>query len=211
MLVNRHQRFFNFMSESMSDRIAIETILRARASDQCELCKSENDLRAVHVAPFEDDEPEHNALLCDMCRTQIDGENENLDPKHWFGLQESIWSEVPSVQVLSWRMLNRLKSESFAQDLLEQAYLADDVMEWAKQGVADETHAYPPAFDSNGAQLNEGDSVTLIKDLDVKGTSFVGKRGTLVKGIRLTADPTHVEGRVNSIMIVLKTEFLKKA
>lgn len=65
--------------------------------------------------------------------------------------------------------------------------------------------------DSVGNILQDGDSVTLIKDLDVKGTSFVGKRGTLVKGIRLTDDPTHVEGRVNNIMIVLKTEFLKKA
>ncbi len=195
----------------MSERIAIETLLRTRANDQCELCKGENDLRAVHVAPFEDDELEHNALLCETCRDQIDGADDALDPKHWFGLQESIWSEVPSVQVLSWRMLNRLKSESFAQDLLDQAYLADDVMEWAKEGLVDNAHAHPPAFDSNGAQLNEGDSVTLIKDLDVKGTSFVGKRGTLVKGIRLTDDPTHVEGRVNNIMIVLKTEFLKKA
>jgi len=59
--------------------------------------------------------------------------------------------------------------------------------------------------------LTSGDSVTLIKDLDVKGTSFVAKRGTLVKGIRLTDNPEHVEGRVNKVSIVLKTQFLKKA
>lgn len=195
----------------MSERIAIETLLRTRANDQCELCKSENDLRAVHVAPYEDDEPEHNALLCETCRTQIEGSDAEPDPKLWFGLQETIWSELAAVQVLSWRMLNRLKAESWAQDLLDQAYLADDVMEWAQEGIVSDVDAKPKAFDSNGTELKDGDSVTLIKDLDVKGTSFVGKRGTLVKGIRLTDDPTHVEGRVNNIMIVLKTEFLKKA
>lgn len=195
----------------MSERIAIETLLRTRANDQCELCKSENDLRAVHVAPYEDDEPEHNVLLCETCRTQIEGSDAELDPKLWFGLQETIWSELAAVQVLSWRMLNRLKAESWAQDLLDQAYLADDVMEWAQEGMASDVDTKPKAFDSNGTELKDGDSVTLIKDLDVKGTSFVGKRGTLVKGIRLTDDPTHVEGRVNNIMIVLKTEFLKKA
>ena len=66
-------------------------------------------------------------------------------------------------------------------------------------------------FDSNGTELFDGDSVTLIKDLDVKGTSFVAKRGTMVKGIRLTGDPENIDGRVNKISIVLKTCFLKKA
>ena len=71
--------------------------------------------------------------------------------------------------------------------------------------------AAPRTVDSNGAPLADGDSVTLIKDLDVKGTSFVAKRGTLVKGVRLTDNPEHVEGRVNKVSIVLKTCFLKKA
>lgn len=47
--------------------------------------------------------------------------------------------------------------------------------------------------DSNGSQLHDGDSVTLIKDLKVKGTSETLKRGTLVKGIRLTDDPGEIE------------------
>jgi protein PhnA len=59
--------------------------------------------------------------------------------------------------------------------------------------------------------LVDGDAVTLIKDLDVKGANFTAKRGTLVKGIRLTDDPALVEGRVNGIAIYLKTAFLKKA
>lgn len=65
--------------------------------------------------------------------------------------------------------------------------------------------------DSNGNILNEGDSVTLIKDLKVKGTSSTLKRGTMVKNIRLTDDENEIECRINKVQIVLKTEFLKKA
>jgi protein PhnA len=66
--------------------------------------------------------------------------------------------------------------------------------------------------DSNGTVLSDGDNVTLIKDLKVKGTSVTLKRGMLVKGIRLTGDPDEVECRVEKVKgLVLRTEFLKKA
>lgn len=65
--------------------------------------------------------------------------------------------------------------------------------------------------DSNGAILKEGDSVTVIKDLKVRGSSSVIKRGTMVKNIRLTDDADEVEGKVEKSMMVLRTEFLKKA
>ena len=65
--------------------------------------------------------------------------------------------------------------------------------------------------DSNGALLVEGDSVTLIKDLKVRGSSLTLKRGTLVKNIRLTNSASEIEGRAGGSTMVLKTEFLKKA
>jgi protein PhnA len=66
--------------------------------------------------------------------------------------------------------------------------------------------------DSNGNLLSEGDSVTLIKDLPVKGTSVVLKRGTLVKNIRLTDNVGEVECNTGKVKgLVLKTQFLKKA
>ena len=65
--------------------------------------------------------------------------------------------------------------------------------------------------DSNGAVLKDGDSVTVIKDLKVRGSSNVIKRGTMVKNIRLTDDADEVEGKVEKSMMVLRTEFLKKA
>ncbi|HEX7415247.1 MAG TPA: alkylphosphonate utilization protein [Bacteroidia bacterium] len=64
--------------------------------------------------------------------------------------------------------------------------------------------------DSNGTLLNEGDSVTVIKDLKVKGSSGVIKRGTLVKNIQLTGSTEEIEGRVEKSHMVLKTCFLKK-
>ena len=65
--------------------------------------------------------------------------------------------------------------------------------------------------DSNGNILNEGDSVTVIKDLKVKGTSTVLKRGTVIKNIRLTGSEDEIEGRTDKVKgLVLRTEFLKK-
>ena len=69
-----------------------------------------------------------------------------------------------------------------------------------------------PPRDSNGTILAEGDTVTLMKDLRVKGSSTVLKRGTVVKNIRLTDDPAEIEGRTDKVKgLVLRTEFLKKA
>jgi protein PhnA len=66
--------------------------------------------------------------------------------------------------------------------------------------------------DSNGTRLSDGDSVTVIKDLKVKGTSVTLKRGTLAKHIRLTDDPDLIECNVDKVKgLVLRTEFVKKA
>ena len=65
--------------------------------------------------------------------------------------------------------------------------------------------------DSNGTLLNDGDSVTVIKDLKVRGSSDVIKRGTMVKNIRLTDDPAEIDCKVNKTAMVFRTEFVKKA
>ncbi len=66
--------------------------------------------------------------------------------------------------------------------------------------------------DSNGNTLSEGDSVSVIKDLKVKGTSVTLKRGTVIKNIHLTDDEELIECRVDKVKgLVLRTEFLKKA
>ena len=82
----------------------------------------------------------------------------------------------------------------------------------AHEFSADDTaeEAADVAKDSNGAQLFDGDAVTVIKDLKVKGSSMVIKRGTKVKSIRLTENPKEVDCKIDGSSIVLKTCFLKK-
>jgi len=120
-----------------------------------------------------------------------------------------MWSTTPVVQVMAWRMLSRISPEPWAQDLLDMMYLDEEMEKWARAGLpADDA---VPTADSNGAPLAAGDTVTLIKDLDVKGTGFTAKRGTAVRGISLTDNPEHIEGRVNGVRIVILTKFVKKA
>jgi protein PhnA len=119
-----------------------------------------------------------------------------------------MWSTEPAVQVMAYRLLTQLGK----QDLLDMLYLEPEVQEWAEAGLADASDEAPVVRDSNGNLLAEGDSVTIIKDLPVKGAGFTAKQGTTVKNIHLVPDdPTHIEGRVNGVKIFLKTEFLKKA
>ncbi|MDL2319600.1 alkylphosphonate utilization protein [Alistipes sp. OttesenSCG-928-B03] len=80
--------------------------------------------------------------------------------------------------------------------------------EWSGEESAAASDNVPR--DSNGAELVDGDAVTVIKDLKVKGSSMVIKRGTKVKSIRLTDNPEEVDCRIDGSGIVLKTCFLKK-
>jgi protein PhnA len=178
----------------------------------CVLCPSTDGLRdhvVSHGPPAVDPVP-----LCGTCDTQLDGDA--LDTTHWRCLQESAWSVDAPVQVLAVRLLTRLQAagEGWAADLLDQLWLEDDVRAWAEAGVSDANDSHDATIkvvDCNGTELSDGDAVTLIKDLAVKGGGFTAKRGTMVKNIRLGDDPTHVEGRVQKQAIYLKTIFLKKA
>jgi protein PhnA len=91
-------------------------------------------------------------------------------------------------------------------------YLDDELLAWAKAGAEAESDDDAVIHkDGNGAVLSAGDTVTLIKDLDVKGTSFTGKRGTAVRNISLVqSNPEHIEGRVNGTQIVILTKFVKR-
>jgi protein PhnA len=140
---------------------------------------------------------------------QINGEAE-IDINHWRCLNDSMWNQEPAVQVMSYRLLHKLSAESWAQDALEMIYMADDVKTWAEQGIA-AAEREGPTRDSNGTELQDGDDVTLIKDLKVKGANFTAKQGTMVRGITLTDNPEHIEGKVNGTRIVLVSAYLKKA
>jgi protein PhnA len=184
--------------------------LLTRSAGRCELCGRDQALSTYPVPPMVTS-IDRVLVVCGVCHPQLE-QTVPLDKGHWFCLNEAFWSETPVVQVVSWRLLGRLRSEPWARDLLEQRDLDEDVLAWAKaDGVSNDEAAAAPTLDSNGNPLAEGDSVTIIKDLDVKGAALTAKRGTLVKNIHLTGDPAFVEGRVNGVAIVLKTQFLKRA
>lgn len=182
--------------------------IQLRADRRCELCGADSDLSTCVIDGAPTQDADSGALLCGRCAAQT-GPAAPLDPEHLRCLQTAAWSQDPPVQVLCLRLLSRL-DEGWAADLLGELWVDDAVRTWAEQGTeAAETR--PTVIDSNGTPLADGDSVTLIKDLAVKGGGFTAKRGTLVKNIRLGDDPTHIEGRVNKQAIMLKTVFLKKA
>ena len=188
----------------------IDEQLKKRASNKCELCSGTNSLSVFTVSPHTEESEEHSALLCLNCKTQIENPD-TADVNHWRCLNDSMWSDLSAVQVMAWRMLKKLSNEGWARDLLEQMYLTDETLQWAKSDQSSIAEEEVSTLDSNGAKLSDGDNVTLIKDLDVKGANFTAKRGTIVRRISLTDDPTHIEGRVSGQQIFLKTCFLKKA
>lgn len=192
--------------------MSIEKTLYARSESKCELCGATQGLAVYAVAPESDNSADRSVLVCATCSDQLNNP-EKMDANHWRCLNESMWSQVPPVQVLAWRMLTRLRAETWAQDLLDMLYLDDATLEWAKaDGAAGAGEDAVRHLDSNGAVLAAGDSVTLIKDLNVKGAGFTAKRGTAVRGISLVADnPEHIEGRVNGLQIVILTKFVKKS
>jgi protein PhnA len=189
----------------------IEQALITRSEEKCELCGSTTDLAAYEVSgPPDISTEDQSALICDTCRQQIEGDTE-LDENHWRCLNDSMWSPVPAIQVLAYRQLNVLSATDWAPDLLDMLYLEDETLAWARQGLAGTDNSDAVCKDSNGATLSAGDTVTLIKDLAVKGANFTAKRGTTVKNISLTDNPEQIEGKVNGTRIVLLSKFLKKA
>lgn len=187
-----------------------EADLITRAGSQCELCGAAEALAVLAIAPRDADDADGAILACATCREQISGA-ETPDADHWRCLADSMWTPVPAVQVAAWRMLGRLRDEAWARDLLDQLYLDEETLAWAEDTGAPKDAAIVHR-DCNGAALASGDTVTLTKDLKVKGTSLTAKRGTAVRGISLVRDnPQQIEGRVDGQQIVILTEFVKKS
>jgi protein PhnA len=192
--------------------MSIESTLQERGNNACELCTSADTLSVYTVAPKAGDHSDDCVLTCGTCTEQLSGDAE-LNVTHWRCLNDSMWSTVPAVQVLAFQQLTLLtqSGETWAQDLLDMMYLEDEAKAWAESGIAHRTAgADSEAIDSNGTQLAAGDNVYLIKDLQVKGAGFTAKQGTTVRGISLTSNPEHIEGRVNGQKIVILTKFVKK-
>lgn len=189
----------------------LEDLLLQRSEKKCELCKSEDTVQLYEVQPQYSTNEENCIMICATCRAQIEKKAEP-DSKHWACLSESMWSEVPGVQVVAWRMLNRFRNETWASDNLDMMYLDDERMAWAKAtGDHDNDASVDLHKDCNGAILQTGDTVVLTKSLDVKGSTLNAKMGTVVKNIRLVEENTEqIEGKIEGQVIVILTKYVRK-
>ncbi|MFT3822684.1 MAG: PhnA domain-containing protein [Chitinophagaceae bacterium] len=185
--------------------------LQQRSGNLCELCQSAEPLKIYEVLPQVESKEDVEILICDKCRAQID-RKEELNSAHWDNLATTIWSEIPAVKVITWRLLNRLKNESWAMDSLDMMYLDDETLAWAKASGDHENDAAVELHkDCNGQVLQSGDAVVLIKSLDVKGSTLNAKMGTVVKNIRLVEDNTEqIEGKIEGQVIVILTKYVRK-
>ncbi|GAA3980523.1 alkylphosphonate utilization protein [Pedobacter ginsengiterrae] len=185
--------------------------LQIRSGNKCELCTAETNLAVYEVPPTSNANTDNSILVCKICLDQIE-KTEQLDTGRWKILNETMWSEFAPVQVVAWRMLSRLRNEGWAADSLDILYLEEDTLEWAKKTGDHELDGNVEFHqDSNGTRLYEGDTVVLVKTLDVKGSTLSVKLGTVVKNIRLVHDNTEqIEGKVEGQTIVILTKYLRK-
>lgn len=184
--------------------------LQDRSGSRCELCNATENLKIYEVLPVSIGGIDNSLLACETCIDQIENPD-TTNINHWRCLNDSIWSEYASVKVVAWRMLSRLTSEGWCQDLLDMMYLEDDIMKWAKATEEGEEEDKIIHRDVNGVVLQNGDNVVLIKDLKVKGSSMVAKQGTAVRRISLDHENSDfIEGRVGSTQIVIITKYVKK-
>ena len=185
--------------------------LQDRSENQCELCTSKDGLNTYEVKPVSTGGVDGSLLACTICVDQIEN-SENTDANHWRCLNDSMWSEFRAVKIVAWRMLSRLRKEGWPQDLLDMMYLEDDDLRFAKEsGDHLEESEKVIHRDANGAVLQAGDSVVLIKDLKVKGSSMVAKQGTAVRRISLDHENAkYIEGKIGGTQIVIITDYVKK-
>ena len=194
--------------------MSLQQDLENRSGNKCELCTATDHLSIYEVKPTSTvggSGVDGSLLACETCSTQIDTAAE-MDVNHWRCLNDSMWSEYRAVKVVAWRMLSRLRNEGWPKDLLDMMYLEDDDLRFAKESGdhLDDSEKIIHR-DANGAILEAGDSVVLIKDLKGKGSSLVAKQGTAVRRISLDHENAkHIEGKVGPTQIVIITDFVKK-
>jgi protein PhnA len=131
-----------------------EETLHLRAGDQCELSGAQADL-VVYAVPPSDGSAERFMLISAHLLAQREGAGP-VRPDDWRCLNDSMWSEVPAVKVVAYRMLQQLMDEGWPADLLAMMYMDDDSQAWAERGADAGAVIHR---DSNGHVLSAGDTV----------------------------------------------------
>lgn len=187
------------MPPSVSDKLS------ARCQGTCELCAAEPATAAYAVSPKDHDAISSEVAVCSTCLSLLESK-ESSD--HWHCLAGSIWNTEPSVQALSYRILYGMKDRAWAAEIMNSVELEESVVDWATSAFrVQEVHR-----DSNGTELQSGDTVILTQVLNVKGANFIAPKGTIVRRIRLVPDNTEqIEGKINDQTIVILTKYVKKS
>lgn len=142
--------------------------------------------------------------LCQTCLSTINKTDESF---YWRYLEASIWSAEPSVQALSYRILQNYKSEDWASNLISTIDLVETIIQWALTSLeVAELHK-----DACGNILANGDNVVLTQVLNVKGTNFTVSKGEVVKKNKLVnVKAEQIEGKIKDQTIVILCKFVKK-
>jgi len=185
--------------------------LKERSGNVCELCATSGTLNMYEVPPVANNITDGEIYICNKCFAQIE-KKEDIDGAHWQCLTTAMWSETKAVQVVAWRMLNRLRTESWAADNIEMMYFDDATLEWAKATGDHENDASVDLHrDANGKVLENGDTVVLTRSLDVKGSTVDARLGTVIKNIRLDVnDINYIEGKIEGQSIMIKAIYVRK-
>jgi protein PhnA len=189
----------------------INLALQNRCENRCELCSEQTDhLQIYAVPPKNEDDNTNVVVLCSNCFTQISLANYS-DANYWRCLLGSIWSETPSIQALSYKILKKLSAEDWANECLESISLDESLINWAN--AEDDIAASQVIHkDGYGAVLMSGDTVILTQNLNVKGANFIAPKGTIVRKIKLVADNAEqIEGKIEGDTIVILTKFVRKS
>lgn len=178
--------------------------LKDRNQGLCELCNLIDSANVYTVSPKSDEFIENQVALCNTCQEALEGNDSTF---HWRCLDGSIWSLQPSVQALSYRILQKYKEEDWANNLINMVDFDENVVQWAVSAF-EVPDIHKDAF---GNTLENGDNVVLTQALNVKGTNFTASKGTVVKKIKLVHDNfAQIEGKINEQTIVILTKFVKK-
>lgn len=190
--------------------MSIEQSIISRATNSCEVCQNNTPEHLFTIHPDKDITEENTVYVCSACHGPLSLQ-ETFKSEDWTFIAHSIWSELPAVQIIAYRVLNGLKSETWAQEALDMMYLEDSIKEKADMfeylaSMVQERHR-----DSLGQELFDNDTVVLTKTLDVKGSTLKASLGTVIKNIRLDKNNTdYIEGKIEGQSIMILTKYLRK-
>ncbi|MFN8277109.1 MAG: PhnA domain-containing protein [Chitinophagales bacterium] len=184
--------------------MSVSVSLQSRCDNTCELCSSAPPVSGFAVSPKEDGVVTNEVAVCGTCNEHIE-KTDTTD--YWRCLEGAVWNPEPAVQALSYRLLHRCGAD-WAEQIIQSVDWDEAVVDWAMSAF----QQVDQHLDAFGNKLENGYTVVLTENLNVKGTSFSAPKGTVVKKIRLVHDNTdQIEGKINEQTIVILTKFVRKS